>query len=187
VIADAHAEGLGFRGDLVEPLGQVEPVLGVLGLEAGDDKEGIPQNGVQLGRGLQVVAGNGFEVGMRAAALEAVPVEEPPQFLGLAVPAVVAGKLDALLAHFTDGLEDGRQVFLRRLADGVELDADRDLFLGGPGLGRRGPEPVQADQSGSGPDGGGSQEITTRKSFPFDTIHVGLLHKPDAVSLLSIK
>ena len=112
---------------------------------------------------------------MRSAALQAVRVEETPQLLGLALPAVVAGELDALVAHLADGLEDGRQVLGRLLADRVELDADGDLLLGGGDLGREGAEPVQAAPAGAGADGRGFQEIATRESFPSGTIHGILL------------
>jgi hypothetical protein len=145
------------------------------GFEAGDDEEGIPQNGVQLGRSFKGIPGDGFEVRMRPAAFQAVVIQAPPQLLRLAVPAVVPGELDALVAHLADGLEDAQEVLLRRLADGVELDADGDLFPEASGLRRGSPQAIQADQAGPGSDCGGFQEITTRKTFPFKMIHGCLL------------
>jgi hypothetical protein len=130
VVADAHAQLFGLRGDPVELLGRVEPTLGALGPEAGDDEEGVAQDVMELGRGLQGVAGDGLDPRVRAAALEAVVIQQPSELLGLGVPAVVAGELDALVAHLADGFEDGRQALGRLLPDRIELDPDGDRLRG---------------------------------------------------------
>ena len=71
-----------------------------------------------------------FERGVRAAAFQAVVVQQLAKLVGLLIPAVIAGKLDALIAHLADGLDAAGEIFRKLVAEGIELEGDRDFLLG---------------------------------------------------------
>ena len=71
-------------------------------------------------------SGEGLPRRVRAAADQMVVVEQLAEVLGLVV--VIAGELDALVAHLRDLGDRARQVLRALAPDGVKLQADRDLL-----------------------------------------------------------
>ena len=103
---------------LLDCLGRGEPLV----RQPGDDQVLVAERLVELDGALQGVARERVQPGVGAAALQAVVVEQLAQVLGLA--AVVAGELDALVAHLGHRFEHARQV-LAALVRGPSRAAGR--------------------------------------------------------------
>lgn len=145
VVADHHALALDLRRDVVELFGFVEPLLAGLALHPGDDEVLVADGLIELNGFLEFGGEDGLVGGVGAAADELVVIEQFAD--GFGGMAVVAGELDAFIAGFGDGGEHASEVFLAKVADGIELEADRDGFSGG-GQGGRGQGSAQSQSGG---------------------------------------
>ena len=141
VIADPHAVGFELLGKLGEFLGELDPLFlgGVgVGIQPRHDDVLVADGAVELDGLVELVGLEGVVLRVRAAADQAVVVEHLADIGGLVV--VVAGELDALVAHVRHGLEHAGQVLFGVLADRVQLQADGDLAFALPPSGP-GPTP----------------------------------------------
>ena len=128
VIADAHPVRFHFVGELIEDVGGIQPTLmrpGIFARQARHDEEGVAQGVVELDGLGQVIAEQGVEGGMRAAAFETDVVEQLAQCLGIA--PVVAGELDGLVAHLRHGRDGADEIFGALVAHRIKLETEGNL------------------------------------------------------------
>ena len=109
----------------------------------GHDDVTRAQSLVQLDGLGDPVGREGLPVVVSGIAANAERVQFLADLLGVIESPVVIGRveLDALVAHLRDAANRSHQVLFQFVANGVELEADGDVFIGGQsGTQRRCPE-----------------------------------------------
>src|SRR5439155_24893245 len=115
----------------------------------------------------QVIAKQCVECNMSAATFEANIVEQLAQ--GFCIAPMVSRKFDSFVAHLADGFDGANQILGAFVANGIELEAERNFLSAIIFLCQ---QKCRTAHCGHGGGGNGSQKVSSRNCSGFHALAI---------------